>query len=600
MSTQSSAARPRFVGEICDHDGRRCVRDPYRNVAPTPLEGAQATLVPGTVVAVEAIGAAGPALGASPLALAGSARAELYRIAWQHGLDPVFPDAVEREVAGWLERPGIDDPALVDLTHLPFVTIDGASSRDLDQALHVAREGEGFCAWYALADASYYVRPGSALFAEALRRGASFYLPGLSVPMLPRALSEGLVSLNPDGPRRALTMVLHLDRSGRVVSTDIVRARVRSRAKLSFGEVQRFADSAPAAGDAGSGPLAGTEFASSLLLLRELGRLRIRDSIERGVVRYHREEVDVGLEGEQGLEFAVLASVRGEVELWNEQISLLCNREGARFLKENPAAHVQPIYRVHPSPDADRLEGLGRHLASLAGAHGLDPAAWCWSPSDPRSLAEFLGSLPTTGPHARVARAVQRQAIMVNVRSGYATEAAPHHGVGAEAYARFSAPMREIVGVFVHKETTELLDGHAESSDEEDVATRERVVESANRAREAQRQITNLANRVVLDRLFSRDASLPRASRPVRPATVVGLAPGKVHVQFDSPPVDVKLYTRDLEARWGCRLALADGVSLRTVADGSPARVVLREGDALDLRVEGRDEERDRWVLAPL
>jgi hypothetical protein len=64
--------------------------------------------------------------------------------------------------------------------------------------------------------------------------------------------------------------------------------------------------------------------------------------------------------------------------------------------------------------------------------------------------------------------------------------------------------------------------------------------------------------------------------------------------------VGVKLYTRDLEARWGCRLALADGVSLRTVADGSPARVVLREGDALDLRVEGRDEERDRWVLAPL
>ena len=104
-----------------------------------------------------------------------------------------FSTAVMSEVAAFQRASGIDDPTLVDLTALPFVTIDHDDSRDLDQALYIARRGAGYAVYYALADGAYYVRPGSALFTEALARGASFYLPEICEPMLPRALSEDLV-----------------------------------------------------------------------------------------------------------------------------------------------------------------------------------------------------------------------------------------------------------------------------------------------------------------------------------------------------------------------------------------------------------------------
>ena len=132
----------------------------------------------------------------------GSALEKMYRVAAEHALDPVFPPAVESEVEELLKDPGISDPELVDLTALPFVTIDGPGTRDLDQAVHIAKDGDGWMVRYALADPSWCVRPGTALFDEALRRGATYYLPGLAIPMLPRALSEGIVSLNQRADRR--------------------------------------------------------------------------------------------------------------------------------------------------------------------------------------------------------------------------------------------------------------------------------------------------------------------------------------------------------------------------------------------------------------
>ena len=101
-----------------------------------------------------------------------SAREELQEIATALQLSVEFPPEVLAETEAWLKAPGIDDPLLVDRTTMPFVTIDNAHSKDLDQAVFVDREGEGFVVAYAIADASYYVRPGSALFAEAMKRGA--------------------------------------------------------------------------------------------------------------------------------------------------------------------------------------------------------------------------------------------------------------------------------------------------------------------------------------------------------------------------------------------------------------------------------------------
>ncbi len=522
-----------------------------------------------------------------------NARQELEAITTALQLPVEFPAQVLAETEAWLRAPGIDDAALVDRTSIPFVTIDGEHSKDLDQALVVQREGDGYLVIYAIADASYYVRPGSALFAEAMKRGASYYFPGFSVPMLPRPLSEGLISLNPDGERRALLFFHHLDARGDLKETRLERARVRSRAKLSWGQVQTLIDTPE------QSPLHGKEFEASLFLLRDVGRLRIALAAKRGLVRYRREEVSIELDGE-GLSFAVMEQVRDEVELWNEQLSLMCNAEGGRLLREHEHPSVQPIYRVQGGPDPERLAELSRLTELLAKRWSLPSTPWVWN-RELAPLSKFLEGLPRAAPGTqedRLVAALTRQAVMVNLRSEYSTEPGPHTGVGAEPYARFSAPMRELVGVFLHKEAVEMITCDYPPV-EQDESLRAEVVKVANRARGTQRRVQDLSNEVVMRRLFTPQLKKPRAERTTFRGTVMGLTTNKVHVRLDSPPLDLKLYLFDLAPFFdGAWLEPAEeGVILR--AKGKPD-ALLRLGQPINLVLHHFAEKTRRWVFAPV
>lgn len=509
------------------------------------------------------------------------------------GLDPRFPDEVAAEAAALVAAPGLDDPALEDQESIPYVTVDGEHTRDLDQALYLERDRDGFRILYAIADAAYYVRPGTALFAEAMRRGTSFYLPGLSVPMLPRDLSEGAVSLNPDVVRRALVFDMRVDKGGHCLGTRMHRARIRSRAKLSFEQVQTLLD------DPRVSPLAGKEYAASLALLPVVGNLRQLEAAARQVIRFHREEVSVGLAGDA---FTVLARVRHDVEKYNEQLSLLCNAEGGRILCDAVGVETsyaaQAIYRVHPAPPSERLVELEAQLTELVRLHALDEK-WAWHPE--QSLAAWIEALPAlaTDPRlARLARAVERQAIMVNVRSVFSTEPGQHYGVGVEPYARFSAPMREIVGCFVHKEAVEKLGMAPRRPEAEDAALRDQVLDAANGARERQRRLTDQTNRRVLDQIFAPDLALPRAERPTRTGTIMGVASSKIYITLDDPPIDVKLYAADAgRALGGVWLTLSPGRAALCAPSGEPLFTV---GDPITLRLVRRDEPRDRWVFEPI
>ncbi|MFO0553237.1 MAG: RNB domain-containing ribonuclease [Polyangiaceae bacterium] len=510
--------------------------------------------------------------------------AEIEAIVRAVGLRQDFDADVLRETEEHLRDPAIDDGQLDDLEAYPFVTIDGPTSRDLDQALHVERSARGgFVVRYALADAAHFVAPGSALFREALLRGTSFYFPGFSVPMLPRALSENIVSLNPGVARRALLFTVELDQRAEILETKISRARIRSRAKLAFDHVQALYD-APA-----KSPLATEPFAESLRLLRAVGEARMALGDLKDVVRYRRREVEVKVDGASG-EVVALEAVREEVELYNEQISLLVNREGGRILAESKDPRLQPIYRVHPAPDPERLEALRALTQGLAKLRELDPRVFALG--DGEALSTLVARLPRSGPHAAVARAIERQAVLVNMRSAFSTQPARHFGVGAEVYARFSAPMREVVGIFLHKEMLEHLGLATPRAAAFDEALREEVVLAANRAREVQRQIRDRTNRIVVDRLFQP----VRGTSQTFDGVVMGHTASKVHVELASPALDVKLYVRDLgRDLGGAWLEIADGgASLRKRDDGA---LVCAVGDAVRVTVRGFDKGQDRWVL---
>jgi ribonuclease R len=228
--------------------------------------------------------------------------------------------------------------------------------------------------------------------------------------------------------------------------------------------------------------------------------------------------------------------------------------------------------------------------------HDLDPARFSWRADGKVPLAEFLDQLPTEGHLGSLARAIHRQAVMVNVRSEFRDEPGRHHGVGAEVYARFSAPMREIVGVFLHKETWELLTGDARGADRiaHDEALREQIVERSNQAKQVQSRINQLSHLYVLDQLFAADLASPKAERTRWTGTVMGLTRDKVHVTFDEPPVDVKLYIDDLGRQLDSELQLSDeGASLRR-ANGEG---LCRIGEPVCVRVDRWDPSRKRFVL---
>ena len=538
-------------------------------------------LEPGCFVAVEVTGAGVAIVDAPPVAEAGTALAEMHRIAARAELSLEFPAAACAEVEALLADPGIDDPVLDDLTALPFCTIDYERSRDLDQALYIERRGDGYAVFYALADGAHFVVPGSALFTEATRRGASFYLPGLTVPMLPRPLSEGIVSLNEGVDRRALVFEIAIGAGGLVTGTTLRRARIRSRAKLTYDGVQAYLD------DPASSPIAGSELAPSLDLLPAVGRLRMAEAEARDVVRYDRSAIELTLPSPGARDLGLERDHRNDVERYNEQISLVTNIEGARLLLEKCDAEtgLAGLFRVHPGPDERELDAFANSVDALVTDLGLDDR-WRWRRDRGESLADYVDRLPDDGEGWRLTMALQRQAMVMGRPSFFTTEPAPHFGIGAPAYSRFSSPMREMVGIVTLHVAYAQLAGRSLADAGLDAATIDAVIASGNRAKRLQKQITREAHKVAIDQLFERELAEAPERRPVRTATVMGMSDTKLYLQLDEPPIEVKLYLDEQDRR----LEPAGRFELRDAAGRS-----IRVGDAVSVRLARY--QRDKWIL---
>lgn len=503
---------------------------------------------------------------------------------------PADPE-VDAEVSAWIASPGLDDE-LVDETGIPYVTIDNEGSRDLDQALHVTREGGAFTLRYALADASYYARPGTALWRRALAMGSSYYLPGFAIPMLPEALSEGIVSLNPAVLRRAVVFTLRVDAEGRCVEARVHRARIFSRAKLSYEGVQRWFD----AGCTGDPRCDAPEVSESLLAFAALGTLRIAEAASRGVLPLQRYEAEVDIDPSDPQRLVAVARDRNDVERWNEQISLLCNMEGAKMLQSlgHSGEDVQAVYRVHLPPLDVRLDELEEILHALAERRGLEDR-WRWRRGR-HDLAAWMGGLPEGELNARLSQAVQRQVRYTYRASEFQARSGPHHALGVDGYSRMSAPMREAVGVFSHKELLEGLKLVAPRSREEDLATREAVIAAANEARRRQGEIDNAVDLLVLEQLLGDDLALEPSLRPWRAGTVVGVRPSRVYVALDGCAVDLKVYVVDLEGYYGTTYREEHRVALLPEVEGRGAPAFVM-GDAVEAQAERWDSGRSRFVL---
>jgi exoribonuclease R len=323
-----------------------------------------------------------------------------------------FPEEVERAAAEAAAAPRL--PGL-DRTDIPFVTIDPESARDLDQAMHIERSGDGYVVHYAIADVGAFVTPGDPVDVEANRRGETLYGADSKVPLHPPVLSEGAASLLPDEVRPALLWTIRVDGAGEGTDVKVERALVRSRAQLSYEGVQADLD-------AGRGP-------ELVKLLREVGELRLAREAARGGVSLplpEQELVENG-DGHWELEFRRLTPV----ETWNAQISLLTGMAAASLMVY---ARVG-ILRTLPPADPRDVQRLHRTARAL----GIE---WPAEQLYPDFIRTLDPSLPTHAAMIVACTRLLRGAGYVTF-NGELPEQAQHSALASE-YAHVTAPLRRL------------------------------------------------------------------------------------------------------------------------------------------------------------
>lgn len=335
-----------------------------------------------------------------------------------------LPLEFPKEVLAQAEELRRNPPALeehVDRTDIEFVTIDPASSMDLDQAVHVAREDDGFVVHYAIADVGHWVEPGSPIDQEAHRRGQTLYAPGARIPLHPPALSEDAASLLADGrPRPAVVWTHHLDAEGKVREANVERAIVLNRAKLNYDQVQRDVDAGQAH--------------PSVALLPEVGKLRQEQERERGGISLNLPEQEI-VESDGGwtLSFRQLHPV----EDWNAQISLLTGFVAAKIQLDGGAG----VLRTLPAAQSDAVRRLKRAAATIG-------VPW----NDGESYPDFVRRLDPNDPQQLAVlmkcTVLFRGADYRTFMGGAPDEDLAQAALGAE-YAHTTAPLRRLVDRYV-------------------------------------------------------------------------------------------------------------------------------------------------------
>ena len=334
----------------------------------------------------------------------------------EFGVPADFPPEVLAEAERAAASPGLPGR---DETAVPFLTIDPPGSMDLDQAMHLERDGDGYHVRYAIADVPAFVVAGGAVDAETRRRGQTIYAPDQRTPLHPPILSEGAASLLPDQVRPAFVWDLRLTSSGEVGEVAVYLALVRSTDRLDYTGVQKAVDDGSAD--------------ERLMLLGEVGRKRIELERQRGGASLPLPEQEVSRddEGHYHLDFRPQL----EAEDWNSQISLITGMAAAGLMTKAGVG----ILRTMPAPDDNAL-GRFRHASRALGVE--------WPADLP--YGEFLRGLDRTNP---AHLALIHEATSLFRGAGYTPfdGSVPEqrgHAAVAAPYAHVTAPLRRLVDRF--------------------------------------------------------------------------------------------------------------------------------------------------------
>ena len=361
-----------------------------------------------------------------------------------HDLPHEFPREALAEAAEVpLEVPAAEARRRVDLRKLPLVTIDGEDAKDFDDAVWCEPNAEGFRLIVAIADVSHYVRPGTALDEEAVKRATSVYFPGFVVPMLPETLSNGICSLMPKVERLCFACDMQVDFDGNVTRSKFYEAVMNSHARLTYTQVWK----AVGEGDTDAGKEAIAQVGSlmpQLQRLHQLYKVLAKARSRRGAIEFESSEVRFVLDNDGEVIQAGMLE-RNDAHKLIEECMIAANVEAGRFVT---AKQVPAPFRVHPRPPEAKYADLLEYLSEFG--LSLPP----WSKVQPRDFTQLLRKIRVRPDAALLETVLLRSQSM----AVYQTENLGHFGLALDAYSHFTSPIRRYPDLLLHRAIKHLLE----------------------------------------------------------------------------------------------------------------------------------------------
>lgn len=364
------------------------------------------------------------------------ASADVQMIAAEYGLIEEHSEGAEKEARSFtLEVPGKDLHGRDDLREVGFLTIDGETARDFDDAVHVERRKSGYRLWVAIADVSHYVQPGSHLDQEALSRGTSVYFPERAFHMLPTALSTELCSLRPNVPRLSMACWIDYDRNGKAGEVHVMEAVIQSRRRATYNEIEAERQANEKDAD--------WEFAPHF----ELYRLIRKSRTERGSIDFDLPEADVVVD-KQGEPVEIVNRARNDAHRLIEEFMIAANEAVTRWMMERSWPFV---YRIHDEPALaalQRFEELAATVGIPVSISGKDRSRDAEGSSvSPKVLADVVKQV-----EGHPAQDLLNMALLRSLKQAiYSSTHGQHYGLASEAYTHFTSPIRRYPDLVVHR-----------------------------------------------------------------------------------------------------------------------------------------------------
>ena len=400
---------------------------PLSNEIPLPSKGAHSAR-PGMIVEIER----GTRRITDVLGMPDDPGVDTRVVIRRHGLEDVFSGKAAEEARSIpLRIPAGARTGRKDYRRWPAVTIDGESAQDFDDAVSIKHLASGhFLLGVHIADVSHYVKPGSALDRDALSRGTSVYLPGLTLPMLPEKLSNDLCSLRPRRTRLSFSVIMEFDRRGGMVGSEFHPSVIRTAERMTYTSVYKIFQGDAAEKEKYS-PLLG-----DFLAMRELAALLREKREEAGSLNF--DLVEPELIYQEGKLTGIQAFEQNEAHHLIEEFMVAANEAVASHLSR---LGVPSIYRVHPPPSVPDLEELRLRLQAFGIL--LPKADRVRSQDLQRALKAAEGRPEEKYIHYQVLRAL-RLAV-------YSSDNTGHFGLAKAEYTHFTSPIRRYPDLIVHR-----------------------------------------------------------------------------------------------------------------------------------------------------